>query len=60
MKIRRENGLLYVSAMLAHDGKRLTLDNILLDTGSSGTVFSTNKMLELGLQYEQTDELWQV
>ncbi|MEW5939063.1 MAG: retropepsin-like aspartic protease [Chloroflexota bacterium] len=33
----------------------MTLKNILLDTGSAGSVFSTDKVLAMGLTYELDD-----
>lgn len=55
MKIRIKNGLPYVSATLAHRRQRVTLKNVLLDTGSAGTIFSTDKVATIGLTYEPDD-----
>ena len=55
MKIRIKNGLPYVSATLIHRRQRMTLKNILLDTGSAGTIFSTDKVATIGLTYEPED-----
>lgn len=33
----------------------MTLDNVLVDTGSASTVFSADKVLEIGLQLERDD-----
>lgn len=55
MKIRIKNGLPYVSATLAAGGQRVTLKNVLLDTGSAGTIFSTDKIAGIGLTYEPDD-----
>ncbi|NOH03817.1 MAG: hypothetical protein HND47_18570 [Chloroflexi bacterium] len=55
MKIRIKNGLPYVSAMLVHHRQRVTLKNVLLDTGSAGTIFSMDKVAEIGLTYEPND-----
>lgn len=55
MKIRIKNGLPYVSATLVHHRQRVTLKNILLDTGSAGTIFSTDKVAAIGLTYEPED-----
>jgi hypothetical protein len=43
MKIRLRNGLPFISATLFNNRKRLVLKNMLLDTGSAGTIFSTEK-----------------
>ncbi len=60
MKFRLEKGLPFVVAMLTFRGQRLTLGNVLLDTGSSGTVFSTDRVLEIGLKFERNDMLHRV
>ena len=55
MKIRIKNGLPYVSATLIHHSRRVTLKNVLLDTGSAGSIFSTDKVAGIGLTYEPDD-----
>jgi len=55
MKIRIKNGLPYVSATLFHHSRRAVLKNVLLDTGSAGTIFSTDKIASVGLTYEPDD-----
>jgi predicted aspartyl protease len=55
VKIRIKNGLPYISATLIHRRQRMTLKNILLDTGSAGTIFSTDKVATIGLTYEPED-----
>ena len=55
MKIRLQDGLPYVTTSLTRRDQQLTLDNVLLDTGSVGTIFSTDKVLAVGLQYEADD-----
>ena len=55
MKIRIKNGLPYVSATLIHHSQRVLLKNVLLDTGSAGTIFSTDNIARIGLTYEPDD-----
>jgi hypothetical protein len=55
MRIRIKNGLPYTSAILAHHSQRVTLKNVLLDTGSAGSIFSTDKVAGMGLTYEPDD-----
>lgn len=50
MKIDLRDGLPYVAITLVYHGKELELRNVLLDTGSAGTVFSSDKTLSIGLQ----------
>jgi hypothetical protein len=60
MKIRLRNGLPFISATLLHRGKRLVLKNVLLDTGSAGTIFSSDKVLGIGLTYEPEDIVYSI
>jgi predicted aspartyl protease len=60
MKIRLRDGLPCVMVSITHHGQQLTLENALLDTGSVGTIFSTDKVLEIGLQYEADDTVHRI
>ena len=42
---------------LEYHGQFVELQNVLLDTGSAGSVFSTDKLLAIGIQYEPNDEV---
>lgn len=55
MKIRLREGLPYLTASLHYRGRKLRLQNVLLDTGSAGTVFSADKVLAIGIQSEADD-----
>lgn len=55
MKIRIQDGLPYVTVSLTYHGQEITLQNILLDTGSVGTVFSADKILTVDLRLEPDD-----
>ncbi len=55
MKIRLREGLPYLTASLYYRGRKLVLKNVMLDTGSAGTVFSADRVLAIGLQYEADD-----
>lgn len=55
MRIRLKNGLPFISATLVYRRQRVTLKNVLLDTGSAGSIFSTDKVLGIGLTYEPDD-----
>ncbi|MCX7111567.1 MAG: retropepsin-like aspartic protease [Proteobacteria bacterium] len=57
MKIRIQEGLPFISATIDYIGRSTTLDNILLDTGSSGTVFGADKLSAIGLKYEPNDTI---
>ena len=55
MNIRLQDGLPFVTVTLGHRGEELSFDNVLLDTGSAGTIFSTDKVALMGVQYEPED-----
>jgi hypothetical protein len=55
MKIRLRDGLPYVTASLTYQGQQLSFKNVLLDTGSAGAIFSTDRVLTIGLTYKPDD-----
>jgi hypothetical protein len=57
MEIRLQHGLLFTSASLLHSGKQLTCENVLIDTGSAGTVFSIDRVISIGMQPEPDDAI---
>lgn len=57
MKIRFDYGLAYVEAILSYRGRSLVLDDVILDTGSAGTLFSADRLLDVGVVPEPQDAL---
>jgi len=57
MKIRLEHGLADVEAVLTFRGRSLGLRDTVLDTGSSSTIFSADRLLEIGVVPEPADAL---
>lgn len=60
MRIHLREGLPYVTASLFYRGQRLDLENIVLDTGSAGTVFAADEISAIGLRYEAEDDVHQI
>ncbi|OQY36270.1 MAG: hypothetical protein B6243_03640 [Anaerolineaceae bacterium 4572_5.2] len=60
MKIRIESGLPFVTISLNYRGQQITLDKVLLDTGSMGTIFSADKMDAIDLLPEPDDFIHQI
>ena len=60
MKIRLRDGLPYVTASLTYQGQQLSFGNVLLDTGSAGVIFSTDRVLTIGLMYEPDDRVHRI
>jgi Aspartyl protease len=57
MKIRLDRGLAYLEVVLTYRGRRLHLADTILDTGSASTIFSADRLLEIGAVPEPTDSL---
>ena len=55
MNIQVRDGLPDVTVTLLYRGQQLDLANVLLDTGSAGTLFAADQVLAVGLQYEADD-----
>jgi hypothetical protein len=60
MKLRIEHGLLFADATLTYRGRVLQLNNVMLDTGSAGTLFSIDQLTNIGLQYEPNDAVHRI
>lgn len=52
MEIFVRDGLPFVSATIIFRGNSLTLENVLLDTGSAGTIFKVDLLIDIGVQPE--------
>jgi len=57
VRIRVEGGLLYVSAELVYRSQKLTLNEVVLDTGSAATLFSADEASRLGLVPDLNDPI---
>lgn len=60
MKIRIKKGLPYISASLIYKKRKIEFNNVLLDTGSAGSVFSADKLLSIGLSVERDDSVHRI
>lgn len=49
MNIQMQDGLPIVSISLTYQGRKMCLDEMLLDTGSATTIFDTDAVEEIGL-----------
>ena len=57
MKIKVTEGLPFVTVTLVYQGKQLTIENVLLDTGSAGSIFSIDQVDALNLCQNQPIKL---
>ncbi len=49
------NGLPFVHVYLTYKGKQIRVENVLIDTGSYGTIFNSDILLEIGIKPEIDD-----
>ncbi len=57
MKVRLAHGLVYVEVVVSFRGRSLHLSDVILDTGSAGTIFAADRMLEIGVAPEPADAI---
>lgn len=60
MKIELWEGLPFVSASVFYGGHELTLEQVLLDTGSAGSILAADRLTEVGLSYSPNDEVHRI
>lgn len=60
MKINFRHDLLFITVAVQYKGQSIQLENVILDTGSAGTVFNVDKMAGIGLTPQQQDILYRI
>lgn len=55
IKIKELSELPFIEATVTFRGQSLKLENVLIDTGSAGTIFNVNKFGEIGVKPEAND-----
>lgn len=55
MKIADIYGLPFISVQLVYRGKKLTLEKVLLDTGSASTLLNADVVMDIGMIPEEND-----
>jgi Aspartyl protease len=58
ISIRIVDGLPFVEVTISANNKSVVLKDVLLDTGSAGSIFSADSMLDLGLIPKGEDDLY--
>ena len=51
------NGFAFVSVILHANKRQIRIENVLLDTGSAGSVFRAHDLAEIGVVLEGSDQL---
>ena len=57
VKLEYKYGLLFCEIIIEYQGNLITLDNILLDTGSGGTIFKMDEVDKIGITIEKEDTI---
>ena len=57
VKLQLKYGLPFCSIKLIYKGNEIILDDVLIDTGSGGTVFKMDKVEEIGITIEDDDTI---
>lgn len=55
IRIKEVAGLPFMEATVTFRGQSLKLENVLIDTGSAGTIFNVNKLEKIGVKPESDD-----
>ncbi len=55
MNIELIDGLPFISVSISFRGQEITLSNVLIDTGSAGTIFKADLLRKIGVYPESTD-----
>ncbi|OAA87800.1 retropepsin-like aspartic protease [Clostridium ljungdahlii] len=55
VKLDLKYGLPFCTVSLSYNGKKISIDNVLLDTGSGGTVFKMDVVEEIDITIEDDD-----
>lgn len=59
MKMRYDGNLLTVTLSVAYRGKTLQIEGVIVDTGSSHTIFSPDVLEQIGVTYENGDPVYE-
>ena len=57
VKLEYKYGLPFCEIIIKYQGSSITLDNILLDTGSGGTIFKMAEVDKIGITIEKEDTI---
>lgn len=57
MQLSLQDNLPFVAVTIAHGGKKIEIPNVLIDTGSGGTLFSADAVATIGIAPQSEDIL---
>lgn len=59
MKIQEDGNLLTISLTVTYHGKTTDIPDVIVDTGSSHTIFSPDVLEQIGVTYENGDPVYE-
>lgn len=57
MKLIFQNGLLFTTLKITYRGNTKTIDRVVIDTGATHSIISTDEVKELGIEIEKDDRV---
>jgi predicted aspartyl protease len=57
MRLQLRDSLPFVSITITHQGKKIKIPNVLVDTGSGGTILSADTLTKIGIVPQAEDTL---
>lgn len=60
MKFKIKDGLPFVTVSLAYNDQTIQIEEVLIDTGSGGTIFSADLLSQIGIKLEANDPIHRI
>lgn len=60
MKIQLRQGLPFITVSITHQGQSIEIENVLIDTGSAGTVFSVERLFPINLEFGMDEKVTRI
>lgn len=57
INLKEKHGLIFAELTIRFRGKEKTIENVLIDTGSGGTILKSDIVFEVGVEMEPTDSI---
>ena len=60
MRLTLKDNLPFVQVTIVHQGKELTISDVLVDTGSATTILAADQVSQIGIVPEPSDTLYTI